>query len=146
MFACERSLFMVTHGHECWFCARVLFEVFGLRFQQKGQVTGLQRHRREHPSETSPCPPNRMADAAALLDQTALRMWLIVPSPVPDTDSNEDVSPSAHDPNAQPCGKPATRIMQKGPQLFPFQPFRLKWRRPLVLTTALQFPQGIKNT
>jgi hypothetical protein len=46
-----------------------------------------------------------MADAAALLEQTALRMRLILPSPVPLTESDEDVQPSSvQDPNAQPCG------------------------------------------
>ena len=39
-----------------------------------------------------------MADAAALLEQTALRLRLIVPSHVPDIDSDEDVLPSAQDP------------------------------------------------
>ena len=68
--------------------ARVMF---GLGFRLKGQVTGVYRHRREHPSQTSPCPSDRMAEEAAQLG-TAAALGIVVPSPEPITESDEEAA------------------------------------------------------
>ena len=69
-----------------------------------------------------------MAKEAAPL-VTALALGLVVLSPVSLTESDEDVPPSAQDPNAQPCGNSDNA---EGAATISIPTVQAQWRRPLV--------------